>query len=150
MVDFYSVLGVDRQARAAEIRGAYRKLALQLHPDRNPGNKDAEAKFRLVSQAYSVLSDERQREIYDRDTSRSSPRPESWRPQTTVWVRPGQRRAATAWSPPAPFFATVDHSEIQLGIAIPVHSTSTSEGMPVTVKFGSVNIQGFPIFRRRS
>lgn len=149
MVDFYSVLGVDRQARAADIRSAYRKLALQLHPDRNPGNKDAEAKFKLVSRAYSVLSDERQRQIYDRDTFRSAPRPEAWRPQTTAWFRPYQRRTATAYSVPPPFFANADHPEIQLGVTISVNTVDVS-GVSCTVKFGSINIQGVPIFQRRS
>ena len=54
--DFYKTLGVDKNANAQEIKKAYRKLALQYHPDRNPGNKEAEEKFKQISSAYEVLS----------------------------------------------------------------------------------------------
>ncbi len=64
--DYYSLLGVDRNATPEEIKKAYRKLALQYHPDRNPGNKDAEEMFKRISEAYQVLSDPEKREIYDR------------------------------------------------------------------------------------
>lgn len=85
MADYYRVLGVTRKATSAEIRSAYRKMALTMHPDRNPTKALAE-KFKEISQAYSVLSDERQREIYDRDTTREKPRPEVWRSRTTEWA----------------------------------------------------------------
>ena len=64
--DFYDTLGVSRTATAEEIRKAYRKLAAQHHPDRNPGDKDAEAKFKEVSAAFETLSDADKREQYDR------------------------------------------------------------------------------------
>ena len=64
--DHYEVLGLDRQASAAEIKAAYRRLALQHHPDRNPGDRAAEEKFKEMSQAYAVLSDEDKRAHYDR------------------------------------------------------------------------------------
>ncbi len=64
--DHYDVLGLDRQAGAAEIKAAYRRLALQHHPDRNPGDRAAEEKFKEMSQAYAVLSDEDKRAHYDR------------------------------------------------------------------------------------
>src|SRR5512136_1788051 len=64
--DHYETLGVDRQASAAEIKAAYRRLALQYHPDRNPGDRAAEEKFKEVSVAYAVLSDESKRTHYDR------------------------------------------------------------------------------------
>ncbi len=63
--DYYEVLGVPRTATPDDIRKAYRKLAMQYHPDRNPGNKEAEAKFKELSEAYEVLSDAEKRKQYD-------------------------------------------------------------------------------------
>src|SRR3954469_5099022 len=62
---FYAVLGVGKSAPAEDIKKAYRKLARELHPDRNPGNKDAEEKFKAASEAYDVLSDDKKRKEYD-------------------------------------------------------------------------------------
>ena len=63
--DFYEILGVDRSATTKQIKKAYRKLAIQYHPDKNPGNTEAEEKFKDLGAAYEVLSDEEQRKIYD-------------------------------------------------------------------------------------
>ena len=63
--DYYEVLGVSRTAPEDEIKKAYRKLALKYHPDRNPGNKQAEEKFKEISEAYAVLSDAEKRKTYD-------------------------------------------------------------------------------------
>src|SRR5438034_6381499 len=64
--DYYEVLGVSRTATADEIKRAYRKLARQHHPDRNPGDKQAEAKFKEVQEAFDTLSDKEKRAQYDR------------------------------------------------------------------------------------
>jgi molecular chaperone DnaJ len=63
--DYYKTLGVDKKATAEEIKKAYRKLARNYHPDRNPDDKDAEARFKEVSQAYDVLGDPEKRKQYD-------------------------------------------------------------------------------------
>jgi molecular chaperone DnaJ len=66
MRDFYEVLGVSRDASDGEIKKAYRRLAMEYHPDRNPDDPDAEEKFKEASNAYKVLSDSEQRSVYDR------------------------------------------------------------------------------------
>ncbi len=63
--DYYKILGVERSASADDVRKAYRKLAMQYHPDRNPGNKQAEDKFKEINEAYQVLSDPQKRARYD-------------------------------------------------------------------------------------
>ena len=65
-MDYYEILGVSRTATEIEIKKAYRKLAMKYHPDRNPGDKEAEEKFKLINEAYQVLSDKEKRAIYDR------------------------------------------------------------------------------------
>ena len=64
--DYYEILGVDRSVDAQGLKSAYRKIALKFHPDRNPGDKDAEEKFKEAAEAYSVLSDPDKRQRYDR------------------------------------------------------------------------------------
>lgn len=64
--DYYKILGVERKAGTDEIRKAYRKLAMQYHPDKNPGDKKAEERFKEINEAYQVLSDEQKRSHYDR------------------------------------------------------------------------------------
>ena len=66
MADFYNVLGVDRAASDDDIKKAYRKLAMQYHPDRNGGSKEAEEKFKEITEAYDVLRDATKRSAYDR------------------------------------------------------------------------------------
>ena len=64
--DFYDLLGVTKTATDAELKSAFRKTAMQCHPDRHPGDKEAEAKFKEVNEAYQVLSDGQKRAAYDR------------------------------------------------------------------------------------
>src|SRR5437762_13595221 len=63
---FYDILGVSRSANADELKRAYRKLAMQYHPDRNPSDKSAEHKFKDINEAYDVLKDDQKRAAYDR------------------------------------------------------------------------------------
>lgn len=63
--DYYQILGVDKKAGEKEIKQAYRKLAMKYHPDRNPGDKQAEEKFKEINEAYQVLSDAEKRQRYD-------------------------------------------------------------------------------------
>src|ERR1700709_1284938 len=65
-IDYYELLMVSRDASDQEIKTAYRKLAMQFHPDRNPNNPEAEEKFKACSEAYQVLSDADKRAAYDR------------------------------------------------------------------------------------
>ncbi len=82
--DYYKILGVERSADEKEIKKAFRKLAQQYHPDKNPGDKSAEAKFKEINEAYTVLSDADKRSKYDRfgaqweQYSRSGGRPEDF------------------------------------------------------------------------
>ena len=63
--DYYEILGVNRSASASEIKKAYRKMAIKYHPDKNPGDTKAEAKFKDAAEAYEVLSDQNKKARYD-------------------------------------------------------------------------------------
>ena len=65
-MDYYEILQISRDASGAEIKKAYRKLAIQYHPDKNPGDKEAEEKFKHINEAYEILSNDEKRQIYDR------------------------------------------------------------------------------------
>lgn len=65
-IDYYEILQVSKNCDGSELKKSFRKLAMQYHPDRNPDNKEAEDKFKLINEAYQVLSDDEKRSIYDR------------------------------------------------------------------------------------
>ncbi len=85
--DYYKTLGVDKKATEKEIKQAYRKLARKYHPDVNPGDKQAEAKFKEINEAYEVLSDPEKRKKYDQFGS-------EWQ----QWQRAGGRPQDFDWS----------------------------------------------------
>jgi curved DNA-binding protein len=93
--DYYKTLGVDRKASPDDIRTAYRKLAMQYHPDKNPGDKKAEEKFKEINEAYQVLSDKEKRAHYDQlGSAYSNFRSGGGRPtdfQWDDWFQSGQR-----------------------------------------------------------
>ena len=64
--DYYEILGVERNASKDELKKAYRKLAMQFHPDRNPGDKESEEKFKEAAEAYEILNNDDKRAKYDR------------------------------------------------------------------------------------
>lgn len=76
--DYYEVLGVKKNASEDEIRRAFRKKAILFHPDRNPGSKSAEAKFREVTQAYDIISDSVKRKKYDQEMAAPPPPPPNY------------------------------------------------------------------------
>ncbi len=74
MTDWYSVLQVSRQASEGEIKSAYRKMAKKYHPDAHPGDKNCEARFKEITEAYTILSDAKKRRKYDEELSGQSPK----------------------------------------------------------------------------
>jgi len=139
MSDFYAVLGVVRTANLDEIRSAYRKLALQFHPDRNPGDRDKERQFKEISQAYEVLSDDAKRARYDLRHS-----------------QPAQVPVYSTFHRGATFVFTSGFSQwgtmntaVDLGTPIQVQINPTMAGRTVPVQFGAGPIPGVSVFIKR-
>jgi len=105
--DYYKILGVDRKANTDDIRKAYRKLAMQYHPDKNPGDKKAEDKFKEINEAYQVLSDEKKRARYDQlGSAYSDFRTGGGRPgdfQWDDWFQQNAQQQRGSGSPQDPF-----------------------------------------------
>ncbi len=80
-MDYYQILGVARTATEEEIKKAYRKLAMQYHPDRNPGDKEAETKFKQVQEAYDTLFDVNKRARYNGSRPQPKPKPPPKKPK---------------------------------------------------------------------
>ena len=105
--DYYEVLGVERGVDAGELKRAYRKLAMELHPDRNPGDKVSEAKFKEASEAYQVLCDPEKRARYNR-FGHAGPRPASAAAFTTWATSSPRSRTSSATSSAAAAWAGAD------------------------------------------
>ena len=100
-MNYYQILGLQRDVSQEEIKKAYRRIAKQYHPDSNPGNREAEKKFKEASEAYEVLSNEEKRKNYDHKL-------------TTEWNKPKPTKTAenkTTVQQPFPFFSTEESFE---------------------------------------
>ena len=100
-MNYYQILGLQRDVSQEEIKKAYRRIAKQYHPDSNPGNREAEKKFKEASEAYEVLSNEEKRKNYDHKL-------------TTQWNKPKPTKTAenkTTVKQPFPFFSTEESFE---------------------------------------
>lgn len=100
-MNYYQILGLQRDVSQEEIKKAYRRIAKQYHPDSNPGNREAEKKFKEASEAYEVLSNEEKRENYDHKL-------------TKEWNKPKPTKTAenkTTVKQPFPFFSTEESFE---------------------------------------
>ena len=86
--DYYEILGVSKSASEAELKSAFRKLAMQYHPDRNPGDRQSEERFKEISEAHEILSDPEKKKLYDAFGS-------DWAAAKAAGVQPGQGNPVT-------------------------------------------------------
>ncbi|NBP69490.1 MAG: hypothetical protein EBR30_12705 [Cytophagia bacterium] len=97
MADYYQLLGIKQNASSTEIRTAYKKLAMLYHPDRNPGNQEAEELFKLINEAYHVLADPQKRQIYDSGISYPQHTYHSSAHDTSAYWRQYHRQRYEQW-----------------------------------------------------
>lgn len=155
MKDFYARLGVARNSSASEIAKAFRRLAAKFHPDWNPGDKEAERKFKEISEAYNCLSNSTERAKYDRGETQPTVR--AYQGPVPPVFRTRRK------PPPGPTFETgkmepgkyysVRSDPVQLGKPVRVQGGKpdpvTGE-VPVRVRPGDKPIPGFKVFKRKS
>jgi len=141
-MDLYAVLGVTKAATADEIRSAYRKLAFQSHPDRNPGDKDKERQFKEISAAYDVLSDDAKRARYEFEQGR----PRGPIPVPTPFFRSG--RGGFSFTPGPAMWAT-SARPVNVGATVQIQINPAMAGQTVQVQMGSVPVPGVFVFVKR-
>ncbi|GEM_PF-603597 len=110
MEDLYAVLGVTKEASQSQIKSAYRKLAVKYHPDKNPGDRAAEEKFKKISAAYNVLGDEEKRRSYDNFGSYSAQQTGAEDPWTQFWKQ-AQQQAYRQQTYSRKFYTTEESGE---------------------------------------
>jgi DnaJ-class molecular chaperone len=146
MPDFYAVLGVNRSSGIDEIRSAYRKLAVTLHPDRNPGDKAKEARFQEVSEAYSVLSDDGKRARYDLACLQPARVP-VYAPPFRSGGRGFVFRGFNQWGSPT---NATTNTQVDLGRPIDIHVNPNMAGQTVQVQFRAGPVPGVFVFVRKA
>lgn len=139
-MDLYAVLGVTKTATVDEIRSAYRKLALNLHPDRNPGDTDKERRFKDVSHAYEVLSDDGRRAKYDFERGQ---------PARVAVVAPFFRSGRGGFTFTSQPWGTTNSAAVNLGTPIEIHVNPQMAGQSVHIQMGNAPMPGVFVFVRR-
>lgn len=141
MSNYYELLGVTPQASAEEIKKAYRNLAMQWHPDRNPGNEQAKTKFQQINEAYETLSDPQKRANYDNPAPNMGGFPPGFHPfgagtfddmLRDIFGRSGNFHWQTHAAPPR-------NRDIQYTLHISLEDAFHGKQMPVNIQFGSLN-----------
>ena len=140
--DYYKVLGVTKGASADEIKKSYRKLARKYHPDANKGDSAAEEKFKEISAAYDVLSDDAKRARYEFEQGR----PRGPIPVPTPFFRSG--RGGFSFTPGPAMWAT-SARPVNVGATVQIQINPAMAGQTVQVQMGSVPVPGVFVFVKR-
>jgi molecular chaperone DnaJ len=140
--DYYGTLGVDKKAKPEVIRKAYRHLARKYHPDVNPGNKSAEEKFKEISEAYEVLSDEKKRQIFDQYGFYSDNLPPGGYPPGYGPAGPGGRPAGGRDPEPGFDFSGFDFSDFEPGTGAGQEERSSGFGSSFRDIFSQIFTRG--------